>query len=62
MTSDTTRNQDDVFSRPATDEERANVRLPTEEELREALAEGERQRAAFESLAGAAVAPRVLFK
>jgi len=62
MISDLPRSHDDVFSRPATDEERANVRLPTEEELREALAEGERQRAALESLAGVAVAPRVLFK
>lgn len=56
---------EDLISRAATDEERAELQrnLPTEAEFREALAEGERHRAALESLdQGTAIASHVLFK
>jgi hypothetical protein len=50
----------EMFTRAATDEERAVLKLPTDEEMREALAEGERHRAAVGSLE-IGVLPDVLF-
>jgi hypothetical protein len=45
------------FFRAATDEERESIRLPTEEDFLEALAEGARQRAIVESLDGWVMPP-----